>query len=154
MLPIGYGGDLLESGPATLKAADGAYFSMGFQPIELNTPATKAFLADLKATGGTQTPGLPVYTGYTSLLLLVAGLKNVPANDVTNKAAIINGLSQVHSFDAGGLTGKPFDPTDASNVLGPNNCSYIVRLQGDKFVKVANADPVCGTVIAGKKVSP
>jgi ABC-type branched-subunit amino acid transport system substrate-binding protein len=154
MLPIGYGGDLLESGAATLKAADGVYFSMGFQPIELNTPATKAFLADLKATGGTQTPGLPVYTGYTSLLMLVAGLKNVPADQVTDKAAVIKGLSQVHSFDAGGLTGKPFDPADANNIGGPNNCSYIVQLQGDKFVSVKGAEPICGTVIPGKTVSP
>lgn len=154
LLPIGYGGDLLESGPATLQAADGVYFGLQFQPVELNTPATRTFLADLKATGGTQTPGLPVYTGYTSILLLVAGLENVSAADVTDKAAIINGLSQVHSFDAGGLTGKPFDPNDANNVLGPNNCSYVVQLQGDKFVKVADADPICGTVIPGKNVTP
>jgi ABC-type branched-subunit amino acid transport system substrate-binding protein len=154
MLPIGYGGDLLQSGPATLAAADGVYFGLQFQPVELNTPATRTFLADLAATGGTQTPGLPVYTGYTSILLLVAGLQHVPADEVTNKAAIINGLSQVHSFDAGGLTGKPFDPNDPENVLGPNNCSFIVQLQGQKFVKVANAEPICGTVIAGKGVSP
>lgn len=149
MLPIGYGGDLLKSGAATLQAADGAYFSMQFQPVELNTAATKAFLADLQATGGTQAPGLPVYTGYTSLLLLVAGLKNVPADQITNKAAIIKGLSEVHSFDANGLTGKPFDPADAKNVLGPNNCSYIVQLKGDKFVAVKDAEPVCGTVVGG-----
>ena len=154
LLPIGYGGDLLESGPATLKAADGVYFGLQFEPVELNTPATQTFLSDLKATGGTQTPGLPVYTGYTSILLLVAGLENVASDDVTNKTAIIQGLSRVHSFDAGGLTGKPFDPNDPNNVLGPNNCSYIVQLQGQKFVKVAKADPICGMVISSTKVSP
>ena len=125
-----------------------------FQPVELDTPATRDFLADLKATGGTQHPGLPVYTGYTSLLLLVAGLKNVSADDVTNKSAVIAGLSKVHSFDAGGLTGKPFDPADPRNISRPEQLLVHRAAQGNKFVKVADADPVCGEVIAGKTVSP
>ena len=46
------------------------------------------------------------------------------------------------------------NPKDPANVGGPNNCLYIVQLQGTTFTPVANLDPVCGAVIPGKVESP
>ncbi|HWA65085.1 MAG TPA: ABC transporter substrate-binding protein [Mycobacteriales bacterium] len=151
LLPIGYGGDLLNAGAAALQAAQGAYFIIYFEPVEMNTPGTQKFLAALSAVGGTQHPGLPTYTGYTSILLLEAALKTAGANP--SNTALITALRGVTNFDAGGLTSKPYTPSDPSNVAGPNNCYYVVQLEGDKFNVVKGLDPVCGTVIAGKTVS-
>ncbi|HVU72691.1 MAG TPA: ABC transporter substrate-binding protein [Mycobacteriales bacterium] len=152
MLPIGYGGDLLEQGGAIAKDIENAYFTVQFQPIEMNTPGTQKFLKYLKDTGGTQAPGLPPYTAYTSLDLLVQGLKNV-SGDLTS-ANIIAGLNKVTSWDAAGLLDKPFNPRDPANSGGPNNCIYIVQVVGGKFQLVSGADPVCGQPIPGKTVSP
>ncbi|HVU62130.1 MAG TPA: ABC transporter substrate-binding protein [Mycobacteriales bacterium] len=151
LLPIGYGGDLLNAGAAALQAAQGAYFIIYFEPVEMNTPGTQKFLAALSAVGGTQHPGLPTYTGYTSILLLEAALKTAGANP--SNTALITALRGVTNFDAGGLTSKPYTPSDPSNVAGPNNCYYVVQLEGEKFNVVKGLDPVCGTVIAGKTVS-
>jgi len=150
LFPIGYGGDLLEQGGAVAKDIEGAYFSIQFQPIELNTPGTQKFLKYLKDTGGTQAPGLPPYTAYTSLDLLVQGLKNV-TGDLSSES-IIAGLNKVTSWDAAGLLDEPFNPRDAANVGGPNNCIYIVQVKSGKFNLVDGLDPICGEVIPGKTV--
>ena len=150
LFPIGYGGDLLEQGGAVAKDIEGAYFTVQFQPIEMNTPGTQKFLKYLKDTGGTQAPGLPPYTAYTSLDLLVQGLKNV-TGDLTGPN-IIAGLNKVTSWDAAGLLDKPFNPRDAANVGGPDNCIYIVQVKSGKFNLVDGLDPVCGEIIPGKTV--
>ena len=152
LLPIGYGGDLLEQGGATAKDIDNAYFTVQFEPIEMNTPGTQKFLQYLKDVGGTQAPGLPVYTGYTSLDLLVQGLKNVTGAFTSQN--IIDGLAKVTSWDAAGLLNQPFNPRDPKNSGGPNNCLYIVQVVSGKFQLVSGADPVCGQPIPGKTVSP
>ncbi|HTR70035.1 MAG TPA: ABC transporter substrate-binding protein [Mycobacteriales bacterium] len=151
LLPIGYGGDLLDAGPGEKQAAQGVYFTVFFQPIEMDTPGTKSFLANLKASGGTQTPSQPTYTGYVSVLLLEAGLKNAGANPTST--SILNGLTKVTSFDAGGLANAPYNPRNLADVSGPNNCEYTVKFVGDAFQLVKGADPICGTVIPGETVS-
>lgn len=152
VLPIGYGGDLLQAGPGTLKTAQNVYFTLQYQPIEMHTPATEKFAAALKATGGTDAPGLPTYDGYASILLLVQGLKGAGANPT--QQSLIASLSKIHNFDAGGLFGDhPMDPNDRVN-NGDGNCVWTTKLVGDAFQLVKGADPICGAIIPGKTVSP
>jgi ABC-type branched-subunit amino acid transport system substrate-binding protein len=152
VLPIGYGGDLLQAGPGTLKTAQNVYFTLQYEPIEMHTAATEKFAAALKATGGTDAPGLPTYDGYASILMLVQGLKAAGANPT--HASLIAALSKIHSFNAGGLLGDhPLDPNDRVN-NGDGNCQWATKLVGDTFELVKGALPMCGEILPGKTVSP
>jgi len=154
LLPIGYGVDLLQAGPGTLKEAQNVYFSLTYEPVEMHTKATEAFVAALKATGGTTAPGLPTYDGYASILMLVQGLQGAGANPT--QASLIDSLSTIHAFNPGGLYGPhPLDINDRANIVaGPDGCEYFVKLSGSTFHLVPNADPLCGTIIPGKTVTP
>ena len=152
VLPIGYGGDLLQAGPGTLKTAQNVYFTISYEPIEMHTAATDKFAAALKATGGTDAPGLPTYDGYASILMLVQGLKAAGANPT--HASLIAALSKIHAFNPGGLFGDhPLDPNDRVN-NGDGNCTWTTKLVGDQFQLVKGALPICGEIIPGKTVSP
>ncbi|HEX4428060.1 MAG TPA: ABC transporter substrate-binding protein [Frankiaceae bacterium] len=154
LLPIGYGVDLLQAGPGTLKAAQNVYFSLQYEPVELHTKATEAFVAALKATGGTTAPGLPTYDGYASILMLVQGLQGAGANPT--QASLIASLSKIHDFNPGGLYGAhPLDINDRVNIVaGADGCEYYIKLTGSTFEPVKNADPLCGTIVAGETVTP
>jgi ABC-type branched-subunit amino acid transport system substrate-binding protein len=152
VLPIGYGGDLLQAGPGTLKTAQNVYFQLQYEPIEMHTAATEKFAAALKATGGTDAPGLPTYDGYASILLLVQGLKSAGVDP--SSEALIATLSKIRTFTAGGLFGDhPLDPNDRVN-NGDGNCTWTTKLVGDEFHLVKGADPMCGEILPGKTVSP
>ena len=153
LLATGYGADLLQAGPGALKAAQNVNFSLFYQPMEMNTPATNAFKQALADVGFTKLPTPPAYNMYASVLMLVQGLAG--ANNDTSKSAIISGLSQIHDFDAGGLYGSHhLDPSDRTNlVVGPSNCQYFVKLKGDSFQPIEGALPLCGKN-TGQTVSP
>lgn len=152
VLPIGYGGDLLQAGPGTLKTAQNVYFTISYEPIEMHTAATEKFAAALQATGGTNAPGLPTYDGYASIMMLAQGLKAAGANPTHQ--SLIAALSKIHDFNPGGLFGDhPLDPNDRVN-NGDGNCTWTTKLVGDKFVLVQGALPICGEILPGKTVSP
>lgn len=148
LLPTGYGGDLLQAGPGTLQAAQGLYFSSSFEPVEMHTPATIQFQADLKAAGISGEPTFAEYGGYTSIALLMQALK---ANGgKTTSSALITALGGIKDFNAGGLTGT--NTIDMSNrqasATGPGGgCIYIVKLAGSGFSLVPGADPICGHIL-------
>ncbi len=155
LLPTGYGGDLLQAGPGALKAAQNVYFLLSYEPVEMQTAATKQFSADLKAAGVTGEPTFAMYNGYTSIGLIIQGLKAAGAQPT--QASLITALSNVHEFTALGLYGShKLDINDRVNAVGggADNCAWVVQLQGDAFKTVPGADPVCGEILAGKTVTP
>jgi ABC-type branched-subunit amino acid transport system substrate-binding protein len=154
LLPTGYGGDLLQAGPGALQAAQNVYFLSSWEPIEMNTPATRQFQNALKSVGITGDPTYAEYAGYTSVLLLVKGLDAAGAN--ASHPAIITGLSGITNWDSGGLFGSHSidlsHPTAAA--IGVDNCIWVTKLSGSTFQLVDGADPICGTIIPGKTISP
>ena len=154
LLASGYGGDLLQAGPGALKAAQNVYFSLGFEPVEMQTTATKQFASDLKAGGVSGAPTVASYNGYTSVGLFVQALK--AAGNSTSSSGLISALSGIHDWNALGLFGS--HTLDLSNrtdcVSGVDNCLWMTKLQGDKFTLVNNATPICGKVLPGVTVKP
>ncbi len=150
----GYGGDLLQAGPGALNAAQNVFFSLGYEPVEMNTTATKQFQADLKAAGVSGKPTYAEYNGYTSVGLLVRALK--ATNGDTSSPALIKALSDIHDWDALGLFGgRKLDLNDRTNlVAGVDNCMWVTKLVGNDFQLVKDADPICGKTLAGVTVSP
>ncbi|HEX4864993.1 MAG TPA: ABC transporter substrate-binding protein, partial [Acidimicrobiales bacterium] len=151
ILPDGYGADTLQAGPGALQAAQNVYFALGFQPVEMNTAATRQLQADLAASGTTGVPTYGEYNGYVSVGLLLRGLKGAGPN--LSYTSLINGLSSVHDWDALGLWGgKTADINDRVNLGTPQLCSWVTKLMGSNFQLVKGADPYCGSVIQGVTV--
>ncbi len=154
VLPTGYGGDLLSAGPGALQAAQGVYFLLGFEPIEMHTAATEQFASALKSVGITTDPTFAEYNGYVSVELLVQALKAAGAKP--SSAQLISALTGIHDFTAAGLFGSHLlNINDRTSIIsGVDNCEWITKFSGSTFHLVPGADPVCGSAIAGKTVSP
>jgi hypothetical protein len=154
LLPTGYGGDLLQAGPGALQSAQNVYFLSSFEPVEMGTPATRQLQSALRVIGVRTDPTFAEYAGYTSVALLVEGLN--AAGPDPGRAALISALSGITHFNAAGLFGThSVNMADRSTAaVGVDNCYWITKLSGSTFQLVPGADPICGTVIPGKTVSP
>ncbi|MGX7680812.1 ABC transporter substrate-binding protein [Jatrophihabitans sp. DSM 45814] len=141
LLATGYGSDLLASS-AAVTAAQGFDFSSSLQPVEMNTPATQVMVKNLAAVGFTQTPTFAIQTAYAAMAGFVHGLKVAGANP--SRETYMKALRGVTDFDVDGL----MDPIKVNfSVYSPEkSCSWIVRLQGKKFVPQPNI-PYCGNKI-------
>ena len=153
LLPTGYGSDTTQAGPGALSAAQNVFFALQYEPIEMQTAATKQFAGDLKSAGVTTQATLAEYHGYASVGLLVQALKATSGKPAAS--TILTALTGIHSWDGLGLFGgRKIDINDrAANPGGVDNCAWITELKGDSFTLVKAADPICGTVIPGVKVS-
>ena len=148
----GYGGDLAQAGPGALQAAQNVYFSLEYEPVEMNTPATKQFVSDLAAAGVTSKPTYAEYNGYVSVGLLVQALKATGGND--KSSALIAAMSKIHDWNALGLFGShSLDLNNRTEGLGgADNCIWITKLEGNDFKLVSGADPLCSTEVKGVTV--
>lgn len=149
VLPDGYGADTLQAGPGALQSAQNVYFTLGYEPVAMNTSATRQLQKDLGASGTTGVPTYGEYNGYSSVGLLVRALQGAGAHPT--RAALLSALSGVHDWDALGLWGgRTVDINDRVNVTMPYLCSWATKLVGSDFQLVPGADPVCGSVIPGE----
>jgi branched-chain amino acid transport system substrate-binding protein len=146
----GYGGDLVQAGPSASQVAQNVYFSLGYEPVEMNTPATQQFVHALNSVGVTGDPTFAEYNGYASVVMLVQALK--AAGSHVTSSSLMTALSNIHSWDAGGLLGD--HPIDINNrAQQVDNCQYFTKYVGSSFQLVPGADPLCGSVIPGKTVT-
>jgi len=155
LLATGYGGDLTSGGPGAEQAAQGVYFLTAFQPVELNTAATKQFQSALANVGITGPPTFAEYQGYASVDALVQGLKLTGSNPT--QSAFIDAMLGITNYNAAGLYGDhsvSFALDQRGQASGPDNCYYVVQYSGSTFHLVSGADPICGAVIPGKTVTP
>ena len=153
ILPIGYGGDLLQAGAAAQQAAQGVYFTVGYQPVEMHTAATERFQAALqKYAGVTTDPTFNEYLAYLSVDGFVTGLKAAGANPTP--ASFISAMQGITHYDAAGLYGSySIGFSMAQRGAASAQCVWMTQFSGSSFQLVAGADPICGTVIPGKVVS-
>ncbi|HEX4863001.1 MAG TPA: ABC transporter substrate-binding protein, partial [Acidimicrobiales bacterium] len=152
LLPTGYGGDLLQAGPGALQEAQNVYFTLTYEPVEMHTPATEQFQADLKSVGVTDEPTYAEYNGYLSVALLIKGLSAAGSNPT--QASLITALSNIHDWDALGMFGTHHLDINNRTAAGQTNCVWVTKLVGNNFQLVPGADPICGHLIPGLTVSP
>jgi branched-chain amino acid transport system substrate-binding protein len=154
VLAVGYGADLFQAGPGAEQAAEGVYFTLSYEPIEMHTPATERLSNALKTYAGvTGDPSLNEYIGYASVDGFIQGLKAAGSNPT--QAQFINAMLGIRSYDAAGLFGSHsigFAMDQRGQVAGADNCQWITLYQGAAFHLVPGADPICGTNIPGKTV--
>jgi branched-chain amino acid transport system substrate-binding protein len=154
-LPTGYGGDLTGGGPGAEQSAQGVYFTVGAEPVEMQTAATKKLMNALKNYGSVNTePTLSEYLGYLAVDGVVTGLKAAGANP--SQAQFINTMLGIDKYSAQGLYGGhtiSFTMASRGQTAGADNCLWVVRFQGTTFHLVPGAEPLCGTQVAGKTIN-
>ncbi len=149
----GYGGDLVQGGPGAQQVAQGQYFLLGFEPVEMNTSATQQFTNELKAAGVTGLPTEAQYYGYMTVDAFVQGLKASGSNP--SQSAYINAMLGITSFNGVGLYGThsvSFALDTRGQVSGADNCIWVTLYKGTTFSLVSGMDPICGATVPGKKV--
>jgi branched-chain amino acid transport system substrate-binding protein len=154
MAATGYGGDLTQGGPGAEHVAQGMYFAIGEEPVEMHTPATDAFSADLKAVGVTGEPTVAEYYGYMAVDALVRGLKAGGASPT--RTSVISALGQIRNFNGVGLYGThsvSFALGDRGKVASADNCLWVTQYESTAFKLVPGMDPICGETVPGKSVS-
>jgi branched-chain amino acid transport system substrate-binding protein len=150
----GYGGDLTGGGPGASKAAQGVYFLLGYEPVEMHTAATDKFVNALKSYASwNQDPTLSEYLGYLSIDALVQGLKLTGANPT--QATLINDMLTITNYSATGLWGGhtvSFALNTRGTVAAADNCTWITQYRGSTFYPVPGLTPQCGEQVPGKSI--
>jgi branched-chain amino acid transport system substrate-binding protein len=150
LLPTGYGGDLYQAGSTAAQDAQGAYFYLIYEPVEMHTAATARFQRALRSSGSSDEPTFAEYLGYAGVDMFVRGLQRAGAHP--SQAAFISALRTVHDFDAAGLLGPHTVDLASQATLadGPDGCLYFTRLSRAHFELVHGADPLCGPELPGR----
>ncbi len=138
--PTGYGADLLESAPA-VQAGQGVSFSTSITPIEMDTEGTRQLSEALIEHTDNESgiPGFYESQGWLGVDLFLAGLEEAGCD--ASQEDYISALQQVTDWDANGLYPAPVDQTTTEY---EEQCSYYVILEGEEFVPVEGATPICG----------
>jgi branched-chain amino acid transport system substrate-binding protein len=149
VLFTGYGGDLKEAGPGAVAAANGVYYALQFEPVEMHTAATEQFQKDMESVGVTSAPTFAEYMGYLSIDLLVEGLQKAGAHP--SQASLIKTLNGIKSYNAAGLLGSYSLNVGARTPVpsGVDNCLWFIKETGTTYQLVPGAEPECGTLISG-----
>jgi branched-chain amino acid transport system substrate-binding protein len=153
---VGYGGDLRSAGPAAEQDAQGAYFPLTYEPVELHTAATQRFVQSMAKYAGVSAEQITVnqYHAYASVDAFVTGLKAAGANPT--QAHFIDAMLGIRSYNAAGLYGShsigfALDQR-GQGASGADNCLWVSQWSGSTFHPVSGADPICGTLVPGKTV--
>jgi branched-chain amino acid transport system substrate-binding protein len=145
----GYSQDLLES-PAAPTLGPTTIFTSQYAPVELKSKATTAFQSNLKKYAGvTGVPDYGGYTGYIGCDLAVTGLQHAGQNPT--RRGFIDGLHELGTYDAAGLTCAPVDISLKNFGKAPaTSCVYIVHVQDGKWVLNNKGKPVIGKLVGSK----
>jgi branched-chain amino acid transport system substrate-binding protein len=153
VLATGYGQQLLDQ-PVSKTFGPEVLFQTQFAPVELKTPGTKQFQADLKKYAGyTGVPDYGIYTGYITCDLAIVGLQN--AGNPPTRAAFVPNLRKLGTYDQAGLACRPIDISLATyGQANPTSCLWYVQVKDGKFVPFpANGKPVRGKLIGASTVT-
>jgi hypothetical protein len=149
----GYGGDLSTGGPGAQNDAQGVFFGVEYEPVEMHTAATNQLQHYLQMVGVTGDPTFAEYNGYLSVAEMVEGLKAAGANPSRSK--FISALDGVN-WNAMGLLGNHYQLAGnrTARPQGIDGCTWLTKLEGSQFQLVPGADPLCGDPLPGQTVSP
>jgi branched-chain amino acid transport system substrate-binding protein len=153
LLGSGYGGDLIQGGPNGVRNAQGVSFLLPWEPVEMHTAATKKFQTALSSAGVTGDPTYAQYAGYIAVDLFVQGLK--AAGSQPTRVSFISAVGHMQNYNAAGLLGNLHINflNRAPDGVAVENCIFVTKLEGTSFQLVRGADPVCGSIVPGKRVS-
>jgi branched-chain amino acid transport system substrate-binding protein len=143
---VGYGADLAEGGASASQIAQNSYFTLSYEPVEMQTAATKQFVNALKTYAGTNgVPTLNQYLGYVAVDAFVTGLQKTGSNP--SQSQFINAMLGITHYTAAGLFGSHsigFAMNQRGIAAGADNCIWMTQYKGTTFHLVKGATPICG----------
>ena len=146
VLATGYGNELLTAGAGEKQAAQGAYFTMSYEPIEMQTAATKQLASAMSTYAGVHNdPDLNEYLGYVSVDLFKTALQKTGSNP--SHEQLVDTVLGIRSYNAAGLFGSHsigFAMDQRGSYQGADNCIWYVQFSGNSFHLVSGATPLCG----------
>jgi branched-chain amino acid transport system substrate-binding protein len=145
----GYSQDLLDQ-PIAKTITPSDLLQSSYKPIEMNDPAVKTFVSNLKKYGGvTGVPNYGVYTGYITCDMVITGLKN--AGKTPTQKSFVDGLRSANNgiYDSAGLTCKPIDLSYAhyGKISSTPGCIYYIQVKNGKFVPYNGGKPIYGKTV-------
>jgi ABC-type branched-subunit amino acid transport system substrate-binding protein len=147
VLATGYGQDLLDQPVASTLDQHTVFWTQNYEPVELKTPATKKFQADLKKYAKfTGVPNYGQYLGYITAELAILGLEHGGKNPT--RQSFLDGLHTMGTYDQAGLSCRPIDISLENIGKSPaTSCSYYVYEKDGKFVVTNNGKPIIGKIV-------
>ncbi len=132
LLNDGYSQALLDQ-PIATQLGPSVIFTLGWQPVELKTKATKQFQADLeKYAGYTDEPEPWIYSGYTDCDLAITGLKE--QGDNLDQSTYADGLRKLGHVNPAHLGCQPLDISlETYGQPSATDCAYAVTVKDGKF---------------------
>jgi branched-chain amino acid transport system substrate-binding protein len=145
----GYSQDLLDQ-PIAKTISPHDVLQSSYKPVELNDPAVKKFVSNLKKYAGvTGVPNYGVYTGYITCDMVITGLQNAGKNPT--RKSFVDGLRNANNgiYDSAGLTCKPIDLSYAhyGKISSTPGCIYYVTVKNGKFVPYNGGKPITGKTV-------
>jgi branched-chain amino acid transport system substrate-binding protein len=152
ILLTGYGQPLLDD-PVSSTLGPNVLFDVGLAPVELKTPATKQFQADLKKYNDyTGVPDLGQYTGYVDADLFIEGLKATGKN--VTRQGFIDATKGLKGWKSAGLGCQAVDLSKAGyGKPSPTSCGWWVTVKNGKFVPYNNGKPITGKLITASSTA-
>jgi branched-chain amino acid transport system substrate-binding protein len=145
--PTGLEPDIVNS--PSWQSVQGVYFSDGFVPTQLNTPATQAFQDALQKYSGMAKSDFPtfnIYEGWLGADLFIKGLQQAGSNP--SRSAFITNLRGLTSYNGGGLLPQSYNYSTIFGHDSPSTCTYYLQAKATNFQLVSN-QPICGSDIPG-----
>ena len=145
----GYSQDLLEQPIAkTIEPTD--LLQSSYKPIELNDPAVKTFVNNLKKYSDiTGVPNYGVYTGYITCDMAIRGLANAGKNPT--RQSFVDGIRKANGgkYDSAGLTCRDVDLSyeHFGKISSEPACIYYVQVKNGKFVPYNGGKPITGKTV-------
>jgi branched-chain amino acid transport system substrate-binding protein len=132
LMATGYGQDLLDQ-PIANQLGPSVLFTQGWEPVELQTKATKQFMSDLKKYANhTGVPDFGIYTGYMDCDLAITGLKAQGKN--LDQSTFASDMRKLGKVNPANLNCAPIDISAATyGKAAPTICQYAVYVKNDKF---------------------
>jgi branched-chain amino acid transport system substrate-binding protein len=150
VLATGYGPAVLDQ-PIGKTLGPNTVFASPFKPVELKTPATRRFQADLKKYAGSSgIPNFGQYLGYIACDLTVKGLEAAGPNPT--RQGLIDGIRKMGTYDQAGLACTPVNMgLDTFGKTPETGCEYFLFVKDGKFVVLNKGKPMSGKLVGSKE---
>jgi len=132
LMATGYGQDLLDQ-PIANQLGPSVLFTQGWEPVELQTKATKQLMSDLKKYANhTGVPDFGIYTGYMDCDLAIQGIKAQGKN--LDQSTFADDMRKLGKINPANLNCAPIDISAATfGKAAPTICQYAMYIKNDKF---------------------
>jgi branched-chain amino acid transport system substrate-binding protein len=129
---------------SSVSSLNGTYWTVQSAPVDIGSPAVKAYQAVLQKYAPGVFPGSQETFAYAGTYLLISGLQADGAS--TSRSQLIQAIDHITDFTVGGISATPVDYS-MPKATQYGKCIYLVEIKNDQFVSVQK-QPFCGQAVS------